>query len=112
MTKINKLTNFKYRNAGAAVNDNPTVIPSDKTWIIKMIDFTARPGDGGVVTVYWNGTGNPNIRATSQGDKNVVFPSGLELKGDAVKELLVRIDNTDGATRSWMGCIIYYEEHG
>lgn len=110
--KLKRLTYYKNKTAGAAVDDKVEVIPANTTWSIKMIDFTARAGDGGKICVYWNGTANTNIRACSQGDKSVVFPGGLGLNGNGSRELVIRLDNTDGATASWMGCVIYYEELG
>jgi hypothetical protein len=109
--KIQKKTYYRNKTAGAPVDDEPVVIPNNTSWVIRMIDFTALSGNKGVVSVYWNGTGNTNIRASAQSDKMVTFPSGLELKGNNSRTLTIRLDNTLGTSDAWMGCIIYYEEY-
>ena len=108
--RMKKRTFFRSKAAGTT-EDDAWVIPANTTISLIGINITAPSGNGSIVKIFWDGTGNPNIRAIGQQCLYVPFPRTLNLNGNNAKMLTIRCDNTDGTNAAFLGAVIYYEEH-
>ena len=97
---------IKTKAASAPIDDKVLTPSAGSTYIIDYLSFTAPCNEPAGVKLLWDG----EILEAAQSDKVLPFSTRIVINGDGVKQLVLRLDNSNNPNGALLGVVIYYEE--